>query len=219
MVVGLATLTTASMAQGPLPEMRTPVVRPILRAQRPAGQLDLGGDPVAGGEEHWYRRDRALLDSTAPDPWGGRVTTPLPAGFHWRLLRPEGQVILNTARPWGKNDGVLWAGRGVSTALQAGAAVRWGPLRLQIAPVVFRAQNAAFPLVPNGRTGALAFGDPRFPGDIDLPQRFGDAPYQRLDLGDSELSLSLMGLTGGLSSARQIWGPARDYPLVMSTNG
>jgi hypothetical protein len=195
-----------------------------LAAQSPrrpeAGALDLGGLPVAGGEAHWYARDLALLGTTAPDPWHDRraLGDSLRRPVDWRILRPDMQAIVNTARPWGRNDGVVWAGRGLTAAIQGGVSARWGPLRLQLAPIAFRSQNAAFRLLPNGRTGALAFGDPRFPGNIDLPQRFGAAPYQRVDLGDSELSLSMFGLRGGVSSARQIWGPARDYPLVMSTN-
>ena len=182
------------------------------------GVLDLGGDPVAGGEEHWYRRNRSLLGAAAPDPWHARLARPLSATPSWRLLRTDAQLLLNTTMPWGKNDGPLWAGRGTTVALQGGIAARWGPVRLQVAPVAFWAQNSRFDLLPNGRTGPLAFGDARFPEAIDLPQRFGDAPYARVDLGDTEVSITRGGFIGGISSARQIWGPARDYPLVLSTN-
>jgi len=171
--------------------------------------------PVPGSEEHWYARNRALLDSAAPDPWAQRTPA---RETGWRLLPTEGTLIFNSTRPWGRNDGVVWAGRGLTAALQGGVAARWGPVRLRVAPVAFWTQNAAFPLIPNGRSGRLAYGDPRFARCIDLPQRFGDAPYRRVDLGDTELAVTALGLTGGFSSARQIWGPARDYPLVMSTN-
>ena len=189
---------------------------------RPAGGLDLGGAPLPGGEEHWYARNLALLGATAPDPWRERRaptdSSRAPRTLAWMVLRPDLQLILNTDRPWGRNDGVVWAGRGVTVAAQGGLAGRWGAVRAQIAPVAFWAQNARFDVLPNGRTGPLAFGDPRFPEAIDLPQRFGDAPYGRVDLGDSELSITHRGFIGGVSSARQIWGPARDYPLVLSTN-
>ena len=190
--------------------------------RRPAGGLDLGGVPLSGGEEHWYARNLSLLGGTAPDPWHQRRSAAdsgrARATAEWMVLRPDLQLILNTDRPWGRNDGVIWAGRGVTVAAQGGLAGRWGPVRAQIAPVAFRAENAPFPLTPNGRTGLLAFGDARFPRNIDLPQRFGASAYQRLDLGDSYLEVRGFGLTGGVSTARQIWGPARDHPLVLGTN-
>jgi len=181
-------------------------------------QLDLGGVPIVGGDEHWYRRTRALLDSSGADPWRTRVTVPLPTrGPQVRLLRPELRVLYNSLRPSDGDDGVIWAGRGVTGAAQAGCEARWGIVRMQVAPIVFRAQNRSFPLIDNGRTDLTRFGDARFLGSIDLPQRFGDAPYGRLDPGDSFLALEWMGATIGISSARQLWGPAREFPLVLGT--
>lgn len=182
-------------------------------------QLDLGGTPIVGGDEHWYRRTRALLDSTRSDPWGMRLTTPLPAqGPRLRVLRPDLRAIYNSLRPSDGDDGVIWAGRGLTGAAQAGVEARWGIVRLQIAPIIFRTQNLPFPLIANGQTDRTRFGDARFPGSIDLPQRFGDAPYGRLDPGESFLSLDWRGATVGLSSARQLWGPAREFPLVLGTH-
>ena len=183
-----------------------------------AAQLDLGGTPIVGGDQHWYERTRALLDSSAADPWRTRVTAPLQSrGLRARVLRPELRLFYNSLRPSDGEDGVIWAGRGITGAAQAGVEARWGIVRVQLAPVVFRAQNLAFPLVNNGHSGPMQFGDGRFPGSIDLPQRFGDAPYGRLDPGDSFLALEWMGVTLGLSSARQQWGPAREFPLVLGT--
>ena len=190
----------------------------LLLASRPlAAQLDLGGAPLPGGDEHWYRRSRSLLETEAADPWRDRLTRPLPArGLHWRPLRAELRTVFNSDRPSpDDNDGVVWAGRGLTASAQTGLEVRWRVLHLQLAPIVFRAENRAFPLLPNGRTDQTRFGDPRFPGNIDAPQRFGDAPYERLDAGDSFLALRALGLTTGLSASRMIWGPAREYPLVL----
>jgi len=190
----------------------------LLSGAELSAQLDLGGAPLVGGDEHWYRRSRALLDSTAAHPWRERLTASLPArGLQMRLLRPELRAIYNSLRPSDGDDGVIWAGRGVTGAAQAGLEARWGIVRVQLAPIVFRAQNLAFPLIDNGRTDLTRFGDARFPGNIDLPQRFGNAPYGRIDPGDSFLALEWMGTTVGVSSARQLWGPAREFPLVLGT--
>ncbi|MEK0431048.1 MAG: hypothetical protein RL139_852 [Gemmatimonadota bacterium] len=182
-------------------------------------QLDLGGAPLAGGDEHWYRRTRGLLETSAPDPWAHRLTPRLPEhGWRVRWLRPEVRLLFNSLRPSDGDDGVVWAGRGLTGAAQGGVEARWGIVHLQVAPIVFRSQNRAFPLVDNGQTGPLRYGDAQFPGSIDLPQRFGDDPYGRADAGDSFLALEWRGATLGLSSARQLWGPAREFPLVLGTH-
>lgn len=163
--------------------LRFVLLTAVVRSPLPA-QLDLGGAPIVGGDQHWYRRTRALLDSAAADPWRTRVTAPLRSrGLHARVLRTEIRLLYNSLRPSDGEDGVIWAGRGVTGAAQAGVEARWGIMRMQLAPVVFRAQNLPFPLVDNGHTDQVRFRDGRFPGTIDLPQRFGDAPYGRLDPG------------------------------------
>src|SRR5690606_39168707 len=101
--------------------------------------------------------------------------------------------------------------------LQGGVAARYGPVSLTLAPLFFWAQNRGFDLLPNGRSGRLAFADPVSPGSIDLPQRFGDSPYARLDPGQSTLRVDLPFLAAGVSTADQYWGPALVHPLVLGT--
>jgi hypothetical protein len=90
-------------------------------------------------------------------------------------------------------------------------------LSFVLAPQVFRAQNASFPIKPNGRTGAQAFGD-AYSFGIDLPQRFGDGAYQRIDPGQSAVQLSAVGLTVGASTANEYWGPASEEPFLLGNN-
>lgn len=202
---------------------------------------------LPGGEELLYLRALALTDSaplpsviqpfaTSQDaalraraaqqgPWSARFQ---PAsgiargrragGLSYRLLRPEAGLVYHSALPLSRNDGVVWAGRGSTLQATAGLRAQWGPLQLQLAPVLFAAQNAAFALTDNGQTGDLRYGDARFPGSIDLPQRFGAGQYARLDAGESSLTLEGGGLSGGLSTGRISWGPAREHNLVMGTN-
>jgi hypothetical protein len=173
---------------------------------------------------------RRLVD--APDhPWAARyAASATPATLRgmptsgqlgdvsWRLLRPELQVIYNSALPVGMNDGVLWSGRGATLAAQAGVAGEWKFVRFQIAPIGFRAQNAEYDILPNGQTGLLVFADARYPRLIDVPQRFGADPYSRLDWGDSFVEATLGFVSAGFSTARQSWSPARDHNLILSTN-
>lgn len=157
------------------------------------------------------------LDRLRPDsvhPWSERYDFGRGGRFEW--VRPRLGVTYNTGFPFGYNDGPVWKGRGLTTELQAGVSLRYGPLSLSLAPVAFRAENEAFELRENGREGDAVFRD-RF-GRVDLPQRFGDEPYWRVDPGESTLRLDLAGVTVGVSSASQQWGPASAFPLLLGRN-
>jgi hypothetical protein len=133
------------------------------------------------------------------------------------FIQPEAVAILNTTFPYGYNDGPIWAGRGFTIAASGGVRGQYGPLSFTLAPQAFVAQNAGFPLAPNGRTGAQAYGD-AYSLAIDLPQRFGDGAYARFDPGQSSVQLSVLHLTVGASTANEYWGPAREDPFLLGNN-
>lgn len=160
-------------------------------------------------------------------PWRERFVVPMGSGVpsrrsvnlvEWTVLRPDVAITYHSALPLSRNDGVVWAGRGMTASAQAGIGVRWRGVEVQLAPLAFVAQNAPFALAPNGGIGSAAYADPRYPGNIDHVQAFGSGAYSRLDAGDSFIRIEGLGATAGLSNARITWGPAREYPLVMSTN-
>jgi hypothetical protein len=86
------------------------------------------------------------------------------------------RLIYNSAFAYGQNDGAVWAGRGVTTAVQGGISARVGRLSVEVAPIFFWSQNQDFEMMDNGLEGALAFAHPTWPGSVDMPQRFGDSP-------------------------------------------
>ncbi len=135
-----------------------------------------------------------------------------------RALPIVATAQVNSAFPWGGNDGALWAGRGLTTSLQAGLTARFGPLSIVLDPIVFRAENTPFALEPNGQTGIAAFADGEVPGGVDRPQRFGSKPYERFDWGQSTVRLDGWGVTAGVSSANQYWGPATVFPVILGNN-
>lgn len=163
-------------------------------------------------------REAALLLPDSAHPWAPRAAEG-PARAPWvRLLRPAVDLTYNSAFPHGANDGVTWAGRGITAAVRAGFALRAGPVSLRVEPHGFWAQNAGFELMPTGRTGRLAFADPDAPTTLDRPQRFGDQPYARIDPGESTLRVDVVGMAAGVSTASQQWGPSSAYPLVLGGN-
>jgi len=167
----------------------------------------------------------AEIDALAPadsiHPWGDRYAfrkEPRQPGLTIDYVRPTVGVIVNSAFPFGSNDGIVWAGKGLTSWAQAGVAVRWGPVSASVAPVAFRAENQSFPMMENGLAGNLAFADGQFPLEIDRPQRFGEGPYTRIDPGESTLRVDAGGVAIGISSASQWWGPTTEYPYILGNN-
>ncbi len=150
-------------------------------------------------------------------PWAAAFGSPSVADGELRVgvVPFEGGATYNSTFPYGSNDGALWAGRGVTTFARGGVYARWRGVDLRFAPEVFWAQNAGFDLAGNRGDGPDAYRDPRYPGSIDLPQRFGDRPYLRAALGRSRLSVELPWTTVGISSEARTWGPSLGYPLLL----
>lgn len=159
--------------------------------------------------------------------------TPKPTSSRWwsaSVIAPEIYVAHNTALPFSINDGAVWAGVGISSRLLAGFQVTAGPLRVIVAPELIRADNDFFllrdtirfyaPPVPEERRGG-GFVFPWYalgPYSIDLPQRFGSRPIERLDAGQSTAILEYRGVAGGVSNESQWWGPGIRNALVLSNN-
>ena len=196
----------------------------------------------AGGELENYLRYLQTLGEVALYPWGVRAFSPAEVdrlvprdtlhpwevrydltpragrGFSVDWVAPGASVRYNSTFPYGFNDGPIWAGRGVTAAAQAGVALRWGVLSVTVAPMAFLAQNAPFPLMANGETGTLAYGDGALPEQIDLPQRFGGGVYPRVDPGQSTARLDWGALAFGVTTANQYWGPATEFPYILGNN-
>lgn len=206
---------------------------------------DVGGraEIFAGSDLERYLRYLQTTGVVGSYPWGIRAFSPMevdslaprshthPWATHFDLgprrqshrieldyVRPTASVRFNSAFPFGSNDGPIWAGKGFTEAIQAGAGVRWRALSLTIAPLAFTAQNAAFPLMANGATGNLAFGDQQYPLRVDRPQRFGTSAYTVLDPGESSIRVDTRLIAAGLSTAEQYWGPADSYPFILGNN-
>ena len=161
---------------------------------------------------------RALAQRIADSPWEARLSGFVqPVGrLRGGLLSPQASLRFNTLYPYGSNDGAIWAGRGLTTAAGAGVYADAGPISVSLAPMVFRAENTAFPLFPS--TLPCGCGDALYGVLVDHPQRFGSKPYQRLDPGQSTIRVDLFHLSAGLSSANEGWGPSVEYPFLLGNN-
>lgn len=163
--------------------------------------------------------------TTAHNPWLGSLRLPDTSRHgHWSLFvfDPNAQLVFNSRLPALENHGALWAGRGVSGVVEGGVEMRLGPAHLTVAPSAVYSQNRAFPLVPLGADvlarGYTPYANANFFESADLPQRFGASAIYRLDAGQSELRVDGLGLSLGISTANQWWGPGTFNSLLM-TNG
>jgi hypothetical protein len=210
-------------------------------AAQQATSLDLGGDVQVGSEAERYVRALQLLggmpatswttrpgtalapsgsDSTSAvsHPWQARFSQPSAHGraLTFQMLRPRARLVYNSTFAAPMNDGPAWTGRGLTGEFQAGFAAQFSRLHVEVAPLVFLTQNSSFALAPNGETGSGVYHDARFPAGIDAPQRFGANAYGRIDAGNSFAYLDLSRVAIGVSNAAESWGPAREFPLILS---
>jgi len=159
-----------------------------------------------------------LIPADSAHPWRERFErTSQSREIKFGLIAPTSTIRYNSSFPYGSNDGPVWAGRGVTSAAQAGFFAGWGPISLVVLPMAFRAENQDFDILANGRTGNFAFADPEF-GGVDRPQRFGDAAYQQVDPGETTLRVDLPFVTAGVSTGNQEWGPAQELPVILGNN-
>lgn len=158
-----------------------------------------------------------LSHQIAGTPWESRLSGFLQGDrFRVGLLSPQASLRFNSAFAYGSDDGAIWAGRGLTTAVAAGVYASVGPISLSLLPTAFRAENNAFPLFQSRLP--CACGAALYESIVDRPQRFGTKAYQRVDPGQSTLRVDLLGLAAGVSSANEGWGPSVEYPFILGNN-
>jgi hypothetical protein len=122
--------------------------------------------------------------------------------------------ILNSAYPEDRNNGALWAGRGLSGELSGGVIVRLGAVTIGGIPTITREQNRAYELLPplNERS-QYANGLYR---SVDAPQRFGPRAYSTFDAGQSVLRVDAWRLGIGFSKENVWWGPGISNAILFT---
>ncbi len=226
MTIAIVSLVVAPAASGQETENRGDSFRSeIFVGSRPENYLrylqTMGRVPVYPWSSRPFsprELDRLIPRDTA-HPWSDRFVSSMRSfhGVRYDFIRPDVTLRYNTGFAYGSNDGPVWAGRGLTSAVQLGVTARWGPASLTVAPMAFRAENRAFFIVPTTLSGPAAFSNPYW-GGVDLPQRFGDRPYSQLDPGQSTIRIDLPLVSVGASTANIGWGPGTEYPLLLGNN-
>lgn len=117
-----------------------------------------------------------------------------------------------------RNDGALWAGRGVGSSLTAGVRARWRWFTAQLAPLAAWQMNRPFHLPRAEYPGLSPWANPFNGGAIDLPLRMGAADFWSFTPGQSYLRADAWGLAAGISTENLWWGPGMRNSLLMSNS-
>ncbi|MDR1902885.1 MAG: capsule assembly Wzi family protein, partial [Treponema sp.] len=187
---------------------------------------------LQGLSERPYLNYRTLSDSVwridggAEHPWQGQnlgIKRQLFPNIFMRVYGPELFMSVNTAAPYGQNDGALWQGRGFNTSLTGGVRLEGYGVELTFKPQLAFSQNAAFDYIQPAYSGADYTGKAADYGyygvkSIDAPQRFGDEPFFTFDWGDSEVRYTWKKLTAGFGTQTVWLGPAQINPIIHSNN-
>jgi len=160
-----------------------------------------------------------LCDGGAPAREALADPAPLP-GLRWDLVPPALLGKLHTGWADDRNDGALWAGRGLSASLTPGLRARWRWLTVQLAPVAAWQENRAYPVPASPEPGWSPWANPYGGGtsSIDLPLRMGPRAFATFDPGQSYLRLDAWNLALGLSTENLWWGPGIRNSLLMSSS-
>lgn len=142
-------------------------------------------------------------------------------GINYKILTPQWYNSFNSQAPYGQNDGALWQGRGYNTLVTGGIQFKGYGLEATFKPQIWFAQNLVFEY-PKSRYSeatyqgkASDYGDYSL-GSIDSPQRFGNKPIFKFDLGDTEIRYTWYNFTVGFGT-ENIWlGPAQENPIMHS---
>jgi hypothetical protein len=140
-----------------------------------------------------------------------------------KIYGPEWFSSVNTAAPYGQNDGALWQGRGYNTSLSGGIRLEAFGVEATLKPQLAFSQNAAFDYTPPAYSGSPYTAKAEKYGyfgltSIDAPQRFGDLPFFSWDWGDSEIRYTWKTLTIGFGT-QAIWlGPGHINSILHSNN-
>lgn len=168
------------------------------------------------------------IDEDVPHLWQNQklgTVYQLFGDFRMRVYGPELFMSVNTAAPYGQNDGVLWQGRGFNSSLSGGVRFEGYGLEFTLLPHFAFSQNIKFDYIQPEKhyTGTKYTEKAEEYGYygvhyIDAPQRFGDKSFFDWDFGDSEIRYTWKNLTIGFGT-QPIWlGPAQLNPIIHSNN-
>src|SRR5690606_27968188 len=96
----------------------------------------------------------------------------------FKILPLSWKHQVNSHHPYGWNDGAMIPAKGYQMLLTGGFYAKWGPLSVQLQPEYLHAENKLF------KTMGKSY-------NIDMPERFGDMPYNKVLWEQSSARLTI----------------------------
>jgi hypothetical protein len=178
-----------------------------------------GSGPIWPGLLRRPSGARPLLLCPDGAPLREEVPDPAPAAhLSFELVPPASLTRVLSGWADDRNDGALWAGRGLSTSLTAGVRARWKWFSAQFAPLAAWQMNHTFYVPPASFPGLSPWANPFNYGSIDLPLRMGPSDFWTFSPGQTYLRADAWGLAVGLSSENLWWGPGIRNSILMSNS-
>ena len=190
--------------------------------------------------EDYYRRQQLLGQVDSAISFSIRPLTAQALGQHGYLHYPDSsrsdvvfetrdghgfvqlmpvvwQNQLNTAYPYGWNDGPMIPARGLQTYLSTGFFAKYRWLSIQFRPEFVSAQNRVYEGF-GGEKGPDSEWYVQYGNRIDLPELFGNGSYTKAFLGQSSIRLTLDPVSVGFSTENLWWGPGLHNSILMGNS-
>lgn len=191
-----------------------PVLEDYFRQQQLLGKVDSAISftirPIAaqalGQRDYLHYPDSSRTDIV----WESRY-----GHGHLQLLPVVWQNQLNTAYPYGWNDGPMIPARGMQTYLSTGFFAKYRWLSVQFKPEWVAAQNRVYEGF-GGEQGPNGAWYNYYGNRIDLPELYGEGMYSKAYFGQSNVRLTLDPISVGFSTENLWWGPGLRNSILMS---
>ena len=138
-------------------------------------------------------------------------------GQRVRLVFPTVRTVASGGVPDSRQDGALWAGRGLSLLARTGLSLDVGPLHAAVVPEVWWTENRPYQVPRGADTTRSAWASSLYTGrhSLDLPGRPGDQRLAVVTPGQSAVWASIGSWGVGISSSNVWWGPGLREGLVL----
>ncbi len=159
-------------------------------------------------QEQWWNRS---LTGTKFNPV---------SNIYFGLYPSTFQNTTNSRFPHGANNGAAWYGRGNNTEFWGGFYATSPYLTISFYPHIIHQDNSDFlhPRFISRRSGEIRYLYEGVGNALDAPFRFGSDSFTTFDWGNSSIRLHYKQIETGISTEPLWWGPAIQYPLIMSNN-
>jgi hypothetical protein len=159
--------------------------------------------------------DSLLADSTKRIELSARNKAAFSIGFLPVTLLQQ----YNSALPYGWNDAGMIPAKGYQMLALAGVYARIGKhISIQFAPEFVYAANQPYDQFSPQLGERVWASYYRFLNTSDIPEQWGEKPYQKFFAGQSSIRYNFKAFSAGVSTENMWWGPGWKNSLVMSTN-